>query len=71
MVGDLAASGLPDDCADAVACQLWLANLDAFRAEIGEAAAAEVEDEAHTVGPQLGERHYLVVVARKPPESSS
>ncbi len=51
--------------------ELWLANLDAFRAEIGEAAAAEVEDEARTVGPQLAERRYLVVVARKPAESSS
>ena len=45
---------------------LWLANLAALRAEIGEQAAAALEDEALTVGPTIANRQACLLVARKP-----
>jgi ubiquinone/menaquinone biosynthesis C-methylase UbiE len=46
--------------------ELWLEHLDAIRAEIGDGAAAELEEEARTVGPTLRDRQHLLIVARRP-----
>jgi SAM-dependent methyltransferase len=46
--------------------KLWLANLDALRADIGQQAADSLKDEALTVGPTLGNRRACLVVARRP-----
>jgi ubiquinone/menaquinone biosynthesis C-methylase UbiE len=46
--------------------ELWLANLDVLRAEIGDDAAGQLEDEALTVGARLSERKHLLVVASRP-----
>jgi SAM-dependent methyltransferase len=46
--------------------QLWLANLDALRADIGQPAADSLRDEAMTVGPTLSNRRACLVVGRKP-----
>jgi ubiquinone/menaquinone biosynthesis C-methylase UbiE len=43
---------------------LWLDNLDALRAELGEEAARDLEDEANTVGPTLRNRTALIMTAR-------
>ena len=45
---------------------LWLANIDALRAEIGADGANDLVDEATTVGPTLPMRRSLVITARKP-----
>jgi ubiquinone/menaquinone biosynthesis C-methylase UbiE len=49
--------------------RLWLDNEDALRADIGEAAAADLLEEARTVGPLLAGREYFVFIARKPGHS--
>jgi ubiquinone/menaquinone biosynthesis C-methylase UbiE len=46
--------------------KLWLANLEALRAEIGDQATAALEGEAKSVGPTIGSRRPCLVVARKP-----
>lgn len=46
--------------------ELWLANLEVLRADIGEQAAEALKDEALTVGPTLGNRRCCFIVARKP-----
>jgi ubiquinone/menaquinone biosynthesis C-methylase UbiE len=48
---------------------LWIENLGAIRAELGDETAAELEREALTVGPTLRQRRQLVIVAR--PTASS
>jgi hypothetical protein len=44
---------------------LWLENLDALRAEVGEDQAQELYNEAVRVGPTLKNRRPLVITARK------
>jgi hypothetical protein len=44
---------------------LWLENLDALRAEVGEDQAQELYNEAVRVGPTLKHRRPLVITARK------
>lgn len=44
---------------------LWLEHLDELRAEIGDAAANQLETEARTVGPTLHGRRHLFIVARR------
>lgn len=51
---------------DAAMYELWLSNLSAIRAEVGEDAARELEAEALAVLPTLSNRRPCFVVARKP-----
>lgn len=44
---------------------LWLEHLDELRAEIGDRAAERLETEAQTVGPLLGTRRHLFIVASR------
>jgi len=46
--------------------ELWLEQLDAIRAEVGEAAADRLETEARTIGPMLTSLEPLLIVARPP-----
>jgi ubiquinone/menaquinone biosynthesis C-methylase UbiE len=46
--------------------ELWLANEDALRAELGDEQAAQLLDEATAVGPTLSSRRALIITARKP-----
>jgi SAM-dependent methyltransferase len=45
---------------------LWIENLDALRAEVGEEEARSLEDEALRVGPTLKNQRGLIITARKP-----
>jgi ubiquinone/menaquinone biosynthesis C-methylase UbiE len=45
---------------------LWLENLEALRAEVGDDEAQELYNEAMRVGPTLKNRRPLVITARKP-----
>ena len=46
--------------------ELWMANVDAIRADVGEDAARALEDEARAVLPTLPDRRACFVVAREP-----
>ncbi len=46
--------------------EVWLANLDRIRAELGEEAATSMETEATTVGPALQEGQGRFIVAGRP-----
>jgi ubiquinone/menaquinone biosynthesis C-methylase UbiE len=45
---------------------LWLENLDALRAEVGDEEADALYDEAVRVGPTLNNRRPLIITVRKP-----
>jgi hypothetical protein len=44
----------------------WMPNIDALRAELGDEAADDLVDEAHTVGPTLSRRTGVMYTAERP-----
>jgi ubiquinone/menaquinone biosynthesis C-methylase UbiE len=46
----------------------WLSNIDDLRAEIGDAGADDLVEEATTVGPTLANRTGVLYVTEKPPQ---
>ncbi len=46
--------------------RLWLENIDALRAELGDETAGDMEQEARSVGPTLDSRTPLIITAVRP-----
>jgi ubiquinone/menaquinone biosynthesis C-methylase UbiE len=46
--------------------EAWMANIDALRAELGDASADDLVEEATTVGPTLARRTGVLYTAEKP-----